>query len=86
MKFLIDGQRVHMSPRERDVFAVLYNNRGFVSMSKIIDKVYRDDQSGGSIYSDEIVRACVRKLRFKLGGTRFRIRNIQGHGYAMVRL
>lgn len=93
----IDGVRVGMSPRERDVFMMLYNARGAaVSVDAFMREFYANDHTGGPSDPLELFGVYVYRLRHALTPTRFRIVNraqsrirmggVYSNGYRLERI
>lgn len=80
--FLMDGKRVSLTPKEIDVFSLLFNARGgFVTKQTLIAEVYSHAN-----WPDDLIRQCILRLREKLQPTDFRIANQHGRGYWLSRL
>lgn len=76
MTFLIDGQKVRLSPKERDVFAALFNAKGAkLPIPALIDALYGDDEDGGPETAGHCISCVLGRLKRKLAATRFRLAN-----------
>ena len=86
MTVLIDGQRITFQPQQWDIFCVLYSARGRrLSRMQIYESVFGGNPDGGPF--DAIVRTQISRIRTKLKGTRFTIRNGRTvGGYALERI
>lgn len=70
---LIDGHRLTLTPRERDIFAILFNARGGSVTTPTILAELHPGNDGGPDWAESALRVHVSTLRLKLAGTRFRI-------------
>ena len=83
--FTIDGKRVHIYGLELTVFGIFYNSKGKVwNMGELHKLMYKNRSDGGAL--EEIVKLIIHRLRLKLKGTRFAIKNRRSLGWYMVRV
>ena len=71
------GRWVYLSPKEWEVFLLLWKNRGRVVLTeKFLDVIWEDKPVG-----DDVLRQVIYSIRKKLKGVR--IVNVKGMGYVL---
>ncbi len=76
-----------LTPTEHRILSLLWSQRSrLVRSEAIIEHLYGDDPNGGPLYARTLVTVYMSKLRKKLTGTPYEIRNQWMTGYRLVEL
>jgi DNA-binding response OmpR family regulator len=76
-----------LTPTEYRILSLLWRHRSrLVPAEKIIEHLYGHDPNGGPLYARTLITVYMSKLRKKLAGTRFQIRNQWMSGYRLVEM
>lgn len=76
-----------LTPTEQRILSLLWAHRSrLVRSETILEHLYGDDPEGGPLYARTLITVYMSKLRKKLSGTPYEIRNQWMSGYRLVQL